>query len=112
MSAPSARTLIHPMVQRLDTTAKALNDIANMGDFGQLEIQLIDGSQDGTSAGDLRIRVADHIPGAVIAVMNGGLHLVLQLDSQVRIRKIRGSRLNFDGKQCGEKRTYSMRPRI
>lgn len=84
MSASSTRTLIHPMIKILDTTAKALDDIANVGNLRQLVIQLVDGGKNRTSAGDLRIRIADHVPGAVVAVLNGELHLVLQLHLQVR----------------------------
>lgn len=76
-SASPTRTLVDPMIQRLDSTAKGLDDIANMRDFGQLVVQLVDGGKDRTSAGNLRIRITDHIPCAVITVLDGELHLFL-----------------------------------
>jgi len=72
------------MIEIFDTAAKALDDITNMGNFRELIIQLVDGGKDRTSAGDLRIRITDHIPGAVVAILNGELHLFLQLYLQVR----------------------------
>lgn len=63
------------MVQGLDSATEGLDNITDVGDLRQLVIQLVDGGENRAGAGDLGVCISDDIPGTVVAVLDGELHL-------------------------------------
>jgi hypothetical protein len=67
------------MIQILDSASKSLDDITDMGDFGQLVIQIVDRGQNLSGAGNFGIGIANDVSRTVVGICDGALHLILEL---------------------------------
>lgn len=91
MLSPATRTLVKTMIKVLDSTAKSFNDVTDMSNFCQFIIQIVDGSQYLTGAGDFGIGVANDVSRTVVGICDRALHLIFELSRVFQVSNQAGT---------------------
>ena len=78
-SSAAGGGLVKALVETFNPRTISFHNLSYVSDFRQLILQVVDRGQDGSRAGDLGVGVLDDIPGAIVGVLDGQLHLLLQL---------------------------------